>query len=837
MKNKYLIISLIIFFDLISLVKAQDTLLINPAKIDSLQQLIDSRPKADEEKVRLLNEYARLCFFNQEFQKGFIATRDARELSSKIDFKGGQIMYYITLAAISRQGQIHNYRLEQARRLVEESDNQLAEYFTELNVPIGYPQNNPEQILEKLIPLLQYFENLDDKEIQFTIIDEMGWSYYILGRTNETKIIAKKMIELSSDLSQLYLKFISYSRLIYLNILEGDTDESGKIEKKLIEMFAEAKDHIDSDYLNYLQANYFNNSGQYALAIDYYLKSADEFEEKGNLNRLIKIYNQLGYAYQQFEMHEKAVEIYEKYISIFKKLNDNIGLHNAYQRPVLSLFELKRYDEARHYMALALQGANEQDRPLLLALNNMLEGQILMDEGKYREAIAYLQKTYETYLSFEDSVQTAAYTISFTLLYIAECYQKLGDMNSALKYGLECLERENQLNHARTIIKVKISILIAEIYVEKGQSEKALDYIKMYQEIITESNKTENANKIAEAEIRSIIDKSEKQINLLEKEKTQKIQQSKIQRVWIFSITGALLSALLVSLILYRNNKSKQKANALLNQQKEEIQDSLIQLKATQSQLIQSEKMASLGELTAGIAHEIQNPLNFVNNFSEVNTELIDELSEEVNKGNLDEVKAIAKDIKANEEKINYHGKRADAIVKGMLQHSRTSSGEKELTDINLLCDEYLRLAYHGLRAKDSNFQSAFVTEFDPTLAKINIIPQDMGRVLLNLINNAFQAIDERSKKSKKGYQPKVTIKTKQLDGKIEITVNDNGNGIPDSIKDKIFQPFFTTKPTGQGTGLGLSLSYDIIKAHGGEIKVSTKENEGTAFIIQLPIH
>ncbi len=327
-------------------------------------------------------------------------------------------------------------------------------------------------------------------------------------------------------------------------------------------MLSEDNDDNNSDYLNYLQATYYYYSGQYALAIDYYLKSADTFEEKGNLNRLIEIYDQFGYAYQQLEMHEKAVEIWEKYISIFKKLNDNVGLHNAYHRPVLPLFELKRYDEARHYMALALQGTNEQDKPLLLAQSNMLEGQILMDKGKYREAITYLKKTYETYLSFEDNVGTAQFTISFTLLYIAECYQKLGDMNSALKYGLECLERENQLHNARTIIKVKISILISEIYVGKGQAEKALDYIKMYQEIIEESNKTENANKVAEAEIRSIIDKSEKQIELLEKEKVQKIQESKIQRVWIFSITGALLSALILALILYRNNKNKQKANA-----------------------------------------------------------------------------------------------------------------------------------------------------------------------------------------------------------------------------------------------------------------------------------
>jgi signal transduction histidine kinase/ligand-binding sensor domain-containing protein len=260
-------------------------------------------------------------------------------------------------------------------------------------------------------------------------------------------------------------------------------------------------------------------------------------------------------------------------------------------------------------------------------------------------------------------------------------------------------------------------------------------------------------------------------------------------------------------------------------------------LKSTQSQLIQSEKMASLGELTAGIAHEIQNPLNFVNNFSEVNSELIDELSEEVDKGNLEEVKAIAKDIKDNEQKINHHGKRADAIVKGMLQHSRISSGQKELTDINALAEEYLRLSYHGLRAKDKSFNADFKTELDENLPKLNVIPQDIGRVLLNLINNAFYAVSARSSQNEDGYKPLVIVSTKNLDYKIEIRVKDNGNGIPYEIREKIFQPFFTTKPTGQGTGLGLSMSYDIItKGHGGELNVNSHENEGAEFIIRLPV-
>ena len=276
------------------------------------------------------------------------------------------------------------------------------------------------------------------------------------------------------------------------------------------------------------------------------------------------------------------------------------------------------------------------------------------------------------------------------------------------------------------------------------------------------------------------------------------------------------------------------------------------ELIASQNQLIQSEKMASLGELTAGIAHEIQNPLNFVNNFSEVNTELIEELKSEKLKvkNERDErlENELLNDIAENEKKINHHGKRADAIVKGMLQHSRSSSGVKEPTDINALCDEYLRLSYHGLRAKDKSFNATFKTDFDETIGNINIIPQDIGRVILNLITNAFYAVDEKTLSAvatlptgQAGspavkYEPTVSITTKKINDKVEIKVTDNGNGIPQNIIDKIFQPFFTTKPTGQGTGLGLSLAYDIVKAHGGELKVETKEKEGSIFIIQILI-
>jgi signal transduction histidine kinase len=312
-------------------------------------------------------------------------------------------------------------------------------------------------------------------------------------------------------------------------------------------------------------------------------------------------------------------------------------------------------------------------------------------------------------------------------------------------------------------------------------------------------------------------------------EEKKEAEATQIRNIQFF----AIIIFFLLAVFFFISNRQKIKA-------KRKIETAYVQLKSTQAQLIQSEKMASLGELTAGIAHEIQNPLNFVNNFSEVNKELIDELIGERRRAegerNASVEDGILDDIAQNLEKINHHGKRADAIVKGMLQHSRTSSGQKESTDINALCDEYLRLAYQGFRARDKSFNATFSTEFDNGIDKVDIVRPEIGRVILNLINNAFYAVNERSKQGVLGYEPSVIVGTRRLKDRIEISVKDNGKGIPASIKEKIFQPFFTTKPTGQGTGLGLSLAYDIVKAHGGEIRVETEEGKGSDFIVQLPV-
>ncbi len=422
----------------------------------------------------------------------------------------------------------------------------------------------------------------------------------------------------------------------------------------------------------------------------------------------------------------------------------------------------------------------------------------------------------------------------------AQVFVETGPRDSVVFYRLIALEK-GQMGEIPGIVLVAARLLARHF--ADTDPKKANQYLNLYLET---NEKLYSTERIKQAE----------QISLTEEQATFDLQQKEDayrNRLILLGLLSAFLISAIISIVLWQSNRYRRKANEKPNRAYRE-------LTSTQAQLIQSEKLASLGELTAGIAHEIQNPLNFVNNFSELNRELIAEMEEEIEKGNLSEVKLIATDLAANEEKINHHGQRASGIVKSMLEHSRTSTGTKEPTDLNALADEYLRLAYHGLRAKDSNFNAKYELIADPDLPKVNVVPQDIGRVLLNLISNAFYAVHQRNTEGGTGhhvetghalslqpqqppqqrppYQPTVTISTQKIDNHIVITVKDNGNGIPESIKDKIFQPFFTTKPTGQGTGLGLSLAYDmVVKGHGGTIQVEANENSGTTFIIQLSIN
>ena len=468
---------------------------------------------------------------------------------------------------------------------------------------------------------------------------------------------------------------------------------------------------------------------------------------------------------------------------------------------------------------------------------NMLIGKIWQKMKNYDSTLYYYRKSIDISSHFENYTNLAGTYTNLTFFYL----NVKQEPDSAIYYAhawSKILEKSSD-NYLGAVY-----FSLAEAYKIKNSKDSVIKYQTLS---ISEKDKAFSKRDIALNNLQNR--------TLVEQEQMMKQKESEVEnknRIRIGIIAGCLIVFSLISFILYRNNIKKQKANKVL-------ETTLSNLKTTQSQLIQSEKMASLGELTAGIAHEIQNPLNFVNNFSEVNKELIEELKNELLANNKEEAISIADDIKKNEQKINHHGKRADAIVKGMLLHSRASSGQKEPTDINALADEYLRLAYQGQRAKDPSFKVIITTDFDDSLSAdeagigmIEVVPQDIGRVLLNLYNNAFYASAERSRSSaslpsKGGFNddhykhlPTVWVKTSKLPpsggGGAVISVRDNGPGISKNILDKIFQPFFTTKPTGQGTGLGLSLSYDIVKAHGGELRVETSEGKGSEFIIQLPL-
>ncbi|TAH07360.1 MAG: GHKL domain-containing protein [Sphingobacteriia bacterium] len=422
--------------------------------------------------------------------------------------------------------------------------------------------------------------------------------------------------------------------------------------------------------------------------------------------------------------------------------------------------------------------------------------------------------------------------LPYSYLLISRIFRAQKNKDSSLFYAKKLLASAQELEIPNALASAYWGLY--KSYIDFNKRDSSLKYLELSSRL---------ADSLYKAQIKNLTEYQKFSFN--EQFRLKKLDEEKTayaNNLKLLGLLAVLGGILVVAIILYRNIRQKQKANAVLQDQKDKVETTLHELKSTQSQLIQSEKMASLGELTAGIAHEIQNPLNFVNNFSEVSTEMIEEIKEERAKKKDDRDEAlqdeILNDIKQNLEKINHHGKRADAIVKGMLQHSRSSSGIKESTNINVLADEYLKLAYHGLRAKDKEFNATMKTDFDETIGNINIIPQDIGRVILNLITNAFYVVNERLKHAQpdSNYAPTVSVSTKKEGNKVFISVQDNGNGIPQKILNKIFQPFFTTKPTGQGTGLGLSLSYDIVKAHGGELKVDTKEGEGSTFSIQIPI-
>jgi signal transduction histidine kinase len=716
------------------------------AQIDSLNKLI-VKATSDTAKINLINKKITILG-RVNLDTAINVAQQTIEEAKKINYKKGEAEALLQLAT----NYCNKGKFDAAQQALENSE----QLFKQLKDSTGFARlysgyGTMFGMQARYDSAIFYFQKVidaaqreNDKSLLSTAYHNISISYYMQSNYSEALMYQQKALQFAEELHDVALQA---KVLMNMGLAYTSLDDTTRAERSFLKaiVLAQKQDLKNVELYAYsnLSSLYYDAEKKYQSAYDYGMKAANLAEQTGNQGM------------------------------------QAAGLSNAAR----ALAAQKNFQQAEELCRRSIAIADSSDQPLNIFQTYSTMGRILKLEGKYKDAIPYLEKSF--HVLTDADIYDEQIADSYTDL--SACYEKTGDYNKALS-------------------AYKMSSKITDSIRSKDNIRKSTELTLNY-----EFEKKQQAEK-AEQEKKDAV-ASAKQIALL---------------------VGLALTLVLavVALNAYRN---KRKANALLHEQKEEIQSTLSELRATQAQLIQAEKMASLGELTAGIAHEIQNPLNFVNNFSEVSDELIDEMKEELETGNQKEAITIAEDVKQNLQKIVYHGKRADAIVKSMLLHSRSSSSQKEATDINALADEYLRLSYHGLRAKDKSFNATVQTEFDKSVGQINIIPQDVGRVLLNLFNNAFYSVTQK-KQSNETYEPVVSVCTKRLNDKVEIHVKDNGTGIPKKALDKVFQPFFTTKPTGQGTGLGLSLSYDIIKAHRGEIKVETQEGEGAEFIIRLPL-
>ena len=584
------------------------------------------------------------------------------------------------------------------------------------------------------------------------------------------------------------------------------------------------------------------NNGRYAPVYDAYSNKLDVYENPENqllFNRIDKKGNYYdrfwgGYNNELFNYGmlmgvtantEEQLHYFKKAYQMAKERNRLWQQTSILSNMAFSFQHNNRLDSAQFYIDRIFANPVDKFGGYLFYIFYQA-GDIRLESGNYEQAKSLFSKGIENVLKNNFDLEIG---LSINYLGLSKVYQHLNRRDSSYYYGIKSLNLLKQIREVQ-LVKVDLASAYENMYQhfqQFSQRDSAFKYLQLANKERAFFTKKTISNLAAFQQV--LLDRQLKLKDL------QREEIEKQGRVRMYVLIATLLVFLVFGAVLLYSYLQKRKANVLLASQKEQIETTLEKLKSTQAQLIQSEKLASLGELTAGIAHEIQNPLNFVNNFSEVSSELVTEMNQELDKGDITEAKIISNDLKQNLEKITIHGKRASSIVKGMLEHSRTSTGEKELTDINALADEYLRLTYHGLRAKDNNgptprFNSDFKTDFDENLPKIEVVSQDMGRVLLNLINNAFYA-------TKGVKNPFVELKTACVENGIIVSIKDNGKGMSEETKAKIFQPFFTTKPTGEGTGLGLSLAYDIVvKGHGGTLEVESKEGFGTTFMIKLPI-
>lgn len=795
---------------------------------DSLHASVSVETEIIEKKVFQLYNYAKVYFNSQEIEKGLKNIQKALILVDSLEYKDYKKPHYLAIASFFGEdlSDLRFYYEKKAEQVIINSGSYL-DMLDQLKEEHQGRNIRDDQLIQELKNSVTLFDQVNDDEILAAIFCKLGLLTLNDGDLEQANDFFEKSAERYKRIGESFPEFYCLGRkMSILHTLEK-ADLEKEIEKELKSILFKKAEDANHGFFSKAMASSYARQGNFIKSIEYYLKSIESFAQSSAFIILSDLYRDLGIAYENLYLFEKSAESFKNCIDVLNQIGAYHKLSELYIYMVFPLIELEKYDEAQRYIHLAERDAVFVKTIFHKARLADAHGQILMKQENYKEAILYFERALKDF----ESIEKTHWGIPYVLLNISACYGYLGQTEKALKFALESkgMIFEGQLKLAR-----RTNQLISKLYETKGDFSPALRYLKEYEKIVESSNKDDDLRILADAEIQTILERSNREIFALEREQQLTEQINTSQRLWLTVIFGALLFTLLVSYILYRNFRIKMNANSRLQQEKEKVEETLAKLRATQEQLIEQEKLASLGQLTAGIAHEIKNPLNFITNYSELGKDLLVELDSALQKNDEREINELRSDLKKSLDIIYKNGKRADLIVKGMLQLARSGSVEKIPTDINELSKEYLQLAYHAYKAINQGFRVDVETILDSDLGVKVINEQDIGRVILNVITNALFAVGERKKQSTADYTPKVKLITKSGSIMFSITVQDNGPGIPDKIKDRIFEPFFTTKKGTDGTGLGLSISYDIVKAHGGKIEISTDSN-GTEVSIFLP--
>lgn len=767
---------------------------------DSLYELLKRYPQADTTRVNLLNELSEHTELMAERSDSL--SKQALLLARQLHFKPGEIIALgLQSSARARIGnkqqalEIANQALELAKQINNDRLNALV--LRRLALVYRY-LGEYQKALATNRQALKHAGQTQDTKLRSKILIELGLVYRLLGKPSTAMEYLQRSLKAAGADRSLQADILRTIAELYR--AEEAYIAAAENALKALEAARQAKDLHRTTLSSIQLSDIYNSLEEPSQALPYGLQALNEAERFGEMTTIAGVLNSIGSSYALLKQYPEATAYYERSLKIVQQLNNRRSI-TIREANLADVYELQgMYDIAKKHAFRALAGAKAiGERTAIVKVQNIL----------------------------------------------ARAHLHTGRLDSARWYGERSLRLAQEIGH-KSFIQDAYQLL-SQVYALQNDTAKAYRYQLLYSTYNDSISSVQAGRRLELLQYQANLGKKQSEINLLSKTNQLQSEASRRQQQLLLSLFVGLVLTLLLAGVLWKTNKQRQKNNAELlslnkeiESQRDSLDSTLTKLKSTQEQLVQKEKMASLGELTAGIAHEIQNPLNFVNNFSEVSTELVEELKHGPMQRLVNEEKAEAElllhDLTQNLMRIHQHGRRADAIVKGMLQHSLSSKGVKEPADINALADEYLRLSYHGLRAKDKAFNARLQTDFDNGLGTVEVVPQEIGQVLLNVFNNAFYAVRQKKHQLNGQYQPEVKVSTRQLDGGVEIRVKDNGTGISTNLKNKIFQPFFTTKPSGQGTGLGLSLSYDIItKGHRGEILVDSQKGEYTEIVIKLP--